>query len=194
MALFGKKKLSLAEILKGVEALSEEEKEQVLSAIQQSEEAVEPELEKAETAEVEVEENEGEPVEEIDGEMTESEEVQEPFDEAEVDMMEEDVEEPVEEPVEENPMPDVPSETPEANQTEEGEHNSDELVAAMNARMDSLESAVNALMERLEQVVMNQDKQNFGYSPSKNFGGEESSSRMSAVMQGYAPRRAEQYK
>lgn len=199
MAIFGKKKLSLDEIIKGIEELSDEEKAQVISAVQPAEPVEEPVEDAAlfqgeepmtETVEEAESPADGEEVEEVQ----ESEEVEAPVEETA----------PIEEegaPVEESETleeldvrPDVPTETPESTATEtETPNNYDELIAAQNARIDSLESAITAMMERMEQMVSNFDNQNFGYSP-QNYGEEESSSRISAVMQGYAPRRFEQYK
>lgn len=187
MALFGKKKLSIEDIISGIEALSEDEKAQVLSAIQTTETVEENAVEETETT----------PETEESIEMTEDEEVVEP---SEGDMQEEGQEQqaqPIENEMIENQdvMSEVPTETPESTAAgaEQAPNNYDELIAAQNARIDSLESAISTMAERLEQIVENYDKQNFGHSP-QYCNEEESSSRMSAVMQGYAPRRPEQYK
>ena len=49
MALFGKKKLSIEDIISGIEVLSEDEKAQVLSAIQPTETVEESAVEETET-------------------------------------------------------------------------------------------------------------------------------------------------
>lgn len=199
MAIFGKKKLSLDEIIKGIEDLSDEEKAQVLSAVQPAEPVEEP---VEEAVPVEGEEPMTETVEETEspadsGEVEETQESEEVVEPTEETMSVEKEGAPVEETeaVEElDVMPDAPTETPESTEPEtETPNNYDELIAAQNARIDSLESAISTMMERMEQMVINFDNQNFGYSP-QNYGEEESSSRMSAVMQGYAPRRFGQYK
>ena len=194
MAIFGKKKLSLDEIIKGIEELTDEEKAQVFSAMQPAEPVEEP----AESEEpmTEPEEITEPPAERGEVEkMEESEEVVEPTEE---EMSVEGAEQPTVEETEAveklDVMPNAPTETPESTAHEtETPNNYDELIAAQNARIDSLESAISTMMERMEQMVSNFDNQNFGYSP-QNYGEEESSSRISAVMQGYAPRRAGQYK
>ena len=194
MAIFGKKKLSFDEIIKGIEELSDKEKAQVLSAMQHSEpveepvETEEPMTGTEETTEAPAESGE---VEETQG----SEEVVAPTEaEMPVEGAEQTTVEETEAVDQLDVMPDTPTETPESTATEtETPNNYDELIAAQNARIDSLERAISTMMERMEQMVSNFDNQNFGYSP-QNYGEEESSSRMSAVMQGYAPRRAGQYK
>lgn len=180
MAIFGKKKLSLEDILKGIADLSEEEKATVLSSIQEN---------KTEYASEENETDSG--VEEI----VESEETESP-----AETVEETAETNVEETeVEESgtpvPMAETPTETAQVEESiQEHDQNYDELFAAQNARISSLESQLASFKETLENVVTNQDKQNFGYSPKAHFDEDNSSSRYDAVMQGYAPRRADQYK
>lgn len=172
MSLFGKKKLSLEEILKGISELSDEEKAKVLSSMQtvtESTEVTDAGSEDAASVSLDAEES-SESGSAIDAE-------NEPPDS-------------VEETMAESPM-----ETPQTEgQTEQPGENYSELFAAQNAKIESLENQVTALAEKLEKVVAKQDNQNFGYSPKANFDEDNSSSRYDAVMQGYAPRRADQYK
>lgn len=188
-------KLSLEQILQGINELSEEDKAKVSEMLNGAPEETAPVEEETETVEM-TEETPEENVEEVEGETEE-------FAEAPQEEVEEVSEETA--PVENvdvaedvnamDEMADAPMETPESTATEEtaAPNNYDELIAAQTARIDSLESALSTLMERMEQIVSNYDNQNFGYSPN-NYQDEDNSSRMNAVMQGYAPRRAGQYR
>lgn len=200
MSLFGKKKLSLTDILKGIEDLAEEEKAQVLSVLQPAETTVEEveELTPVETMDEaeEIENGEVDEVQESEEGTTESVEEM-PVEEAGETNVESSL--PVDdmqgaEEVEEyETIPDVPTETPETMAETSTPINYDELIAAQNARIDSMESAISTIMEKLEQMVSNFDNQNFGYAPQSG-DDDNTMSRMNAVMQGYAPRRAEQYR
>ncbi|MBQ5930436.1 MAG: hypothetical protein IIX02_06560 [Clostridia bacterium] len=200
MSLFGKKKLSLTDILKGIEDLAEEEKEQVLSVLQPAETTVEEveELTPVETMDEaeEIENGEVDEVQESEEGTTESVEEM-PVEEAgETDVessLPVDDMQGAEEVEEYETIPDVPTETPEAMAETSTPINYDELIAAQNARIDSMESAISTIMEKLEQMVSNFDNQNFGYAPQSG-DDDNTMSRMNAVMQGYAPRRAEQYR
>lgn len=206
MSLFGKKKLSLEEILKGISELSDEEKAKVLSSMQTVTESVsEASDRETEKEDVSVETTQ-EPVGEVSThEETESTEVTDAGSEdaASVSLDAEessesgsaiDAENEPPDSVEET-MAESPMETPQTEgQTEQPGENYSELFAAQNAKIESLENQVTALAEKLEKVVAKQDNQNFGYSPKANFDEDNSSSRYDAVMQGYAPRRADQYK
>lgn len=206
MSLFGKKKLSLEEILKGISELSEEEKAKVLSSMQTANESVSETLDQ-ETGKEEVSvEATQEPVGEVpmhegtestegtDAESEETESVSVSAEESGESESAIDAENETPASVEET-VPEAPMETPQAEeQTEQAGENYSELIAAQNAKIESLESQVTALAAKLETVVTNQDNQNFGYSPKANFDEDNSSSRYDAVMQGYAPRRADQYK
>lgn len=206
MSLFGKKKLSLDEILKGIETLSEEEKAKVLAVIQGANEPVKetesaPVDEEAVGAEETADTANAEDVAEVtsgDIEDTEASEgetfepeppVKQTENEAETgdEVASEEIVEEIE------PDAETPMEAPQADAESAG-NNYEELFAAQNARIESLSSEITALKELVEKVINNQDNQNFGYSPKANFDEDISASRMDAVMQSYAPRRAEQYK
>lgn len=198
MALFGKKKRSLEEIMQDIEALSEEEKNELLSKMQPektetSEEAPEPAVEEENDKTVE-----NETLEETETPEASTEETAETAGEAagptETETEAPAEEAPTEEPVEMiESVPDTPLEKPHPEEQQTG-GNYDELIAAQNARIDSLESQLSALKETVEKVVANQDNKNFGYSPKANFDDDVQTSRRDAILQGYAPRRAEQYK
>ena len=198
MALFGKKKRSLEEIMQDIEALSEEEKNELLLKMQPekpetSEEAPEPAVEEENDKTVE-----NETLEETETPEASTEETAETAGEAagptETETEAPAEEAPTEEPVEMiESVPDTPLEKPHPEEQQTG-GNYDELIAAQNARIDSLESQLSALKETVEKVVANQDNKNFGYSPKANFDDDVQTSRRDAILQGYAPRRAEQYK
>lgn len=191
MSLFGKKKLSLDDILNGIEDLTEEERAQVLAKMQPQEETVEQE----EVATDEAVEDGAEETTETSAEGEEPAESNEPEEESA----------PVEEeptPTEETddgeeapaPVSEAPLETP-TPETEESEaKNYDEIIAAQDAKINSLESQLSALKATVEQIVSKQDNQNFGHSPRANFDDDVSKSRSDAIFQSYAPRRADQYK
>lgn len=203
MALFGKKKLSLDEILKGIAELSEEEKEKVLSSIQggktetapvaegQETEAAEETMDESESVELEepTSENEGN---EISSENTETE----PTTEESEDVSGEEIvteTDSTEAVLDVETTAELPAESPQAEETAQVP-NYDELIQAQTARIDSLESQLEEFKARLERVVANQDKQDFGYSPKANFDEDVQTSRRDAILQSYAPRRADQYK
>lgn len=89
-------------------------------------------------------------------------------------------EEPSTEPVQAEPIP--------------AEDKSKELLEAQTARIDALESQLSAMKELLDSIATNQDNQNFGMSPQADFSDDARSLRTSAVLQGYAGRRANDYK
>lgn len=191
MSIFGKKALSLEDILKGIESLSEEEKSQVLKTLQPEQVLAKNESDN-ETPDNESENvneeattqgEESESVEEVETETNESNDLEETS-ETESEEVGEEVETETE----------TPMETPETETTEAVNNNYDELIAAQSARIDSLESQLTAFRETLEKVVENQDKQNFGLSPKADFNEDVHAKRMDSVLNGYAPRRAEQYK
>ena len=200
MSIFGKKNLSLDEILKGIESLSEEDKAKVIESLQPSTEPEEPtpveetpveepveeveEVEAVEETEMPEEEATEAVAEDVQG-MEETEDAM-PVEEMDVEPMEEVEEIP-------EPMPENPMETPEP-EMQQANGNYDELFAAQTAKIDALESQLAAFKETLETVLKNQENQNFGYSPKADFSEDTHSARMDAVMQGYAPRRAGQYK
>lgn len=186
MALFGKKKRSLEEIKQDIEALSEEEKSELMVSMQVVSEETEAPVNDPAPA-----------VEEGNKETVEPEEAVTAEEPAEV--VEETVE-PTENPVEETMTDTVDTTEMETAldepQPEEQQPNGDfgELLAAQNARFDSIESQLAALKETVEKVVANQDNKNFGYSPKANFDDDVQMSRSDAILQSYAPRRADQYK
>lgn len=214
MALFGKKKLSLDEILKGINDLSEEDKAKLgdhmkdLYKAEDEREIDKIESEKADNAE-KADEKENEVKEE-------SEEIGKDVDEIETEVAEDksedegsfnDNSDPAlenpnnvekvesEEEVEEVPMTEAPIETPNTQvEGTQGASNYEELIAAQSARIDSLEGVVSALRETVEKIVENHDNKNFGYSPKANFEDDVPMSRRDAILNSYAPRRADQYK
>lgn len=96
----------------------------------------------------------------------------------------------------------VPEEPPAAEPSAEpaqpeplpAEDKSKELLEAQTARIDALESQLSAMKELLDSIATNQDNQNFGMSPQADFSDDARSLRTSAVLQGYAGRRANDYK
>lgn len=198
MALFGKKKLSIDELVKGIQELSEDEKNKLMSMLTKTEAPVEEVVEETEAMETPVEEEQEAPmaseeVEEVEQEETveeptEEETTEEPLTEA---PMEEDT---MEEIVEEEVVDNSPTDTPAPVEEPAASQNYDEIIASQNARIDSLESVIKALKETVDKVVANQDNKNFGVSPKANFDEDLTVSRRNAILQGYAPRRADQYK
>lgn len=186
MALFGKKKRSIDELIQDIAELSEDDKNKLLAMLN-GENQAEEELVEEVSEEVEQEETVEEPVEEVTEEQPVEEEVVE--------------EEPVEEMGEENAMEieqameQAPTETPEPIQeeTQAQPQNYDDVIAAQQARIDSLESMVNELKATVEKVVENQDNKNFGESPRADFSEDMQTSRRDAIFQSYAPRRYDQY-
>ena len=195
MGLFSKKKLSFDEILSGIDALSEEERLQLIAKLQPQEEQSQEKVE-----ETTVEENEPteetseteEPVTEEAPPAEPSEPVDEPSEDAEAEPVAEEETEVVDPAPTETPAPETVEQTeqPEEAQT----MNYDEVITAQAARIESLESQLSALKETVEKIVANQDNQNFGHSPHADFDDDVQLSRRDAIMQAYAPRRAEQYK
>ena len=196
MSLFGKKKRSLDDILQDIQALSEEEQAQLRVKMQgepapdarpepdpsteaesKTEESSVEDAGQTESADVEPQTSDGEPAEPSATEEAPSEEAEG---------------EPAQEEETAPPVPAEPLDTPQPEERQSG--NSDELYAALQAKYDSLESQFKEMQATLEKIVAKQDNQNFGYSPKANFEEEGASSRMDGVLNGYAPRRADQYK
>lgn len=178
MALFGKKKRSIDELIEDIAELSEDEKSKLLAMLngenQEVEEPVEvvsEEVEQEETVEEEPSEGdlENDPVAEQEEVVDEVEEVEEVMDNA-------------------------PTETPEPIRDETPATNYDDVIAAQAARIDSLEASVAELKQTVETVVSNQDNKNFGVSPKADFNDDEQNLRRDAILQSYAPRRYDQYK
>ena len=196
MALFGKKKRSIDDLLEDIAALSEEEKNSLVSMLTkqetEQEEVKEPIEEPSEEVEVEQEETvEEEPSE---GALESDPVEQEPVAEQEEVVGEvEEVEETPAMEVEEA-MDNAPTETPEPIRDETHATNYDDVIAAQAARIDSLEALVAELKQTVETVVSNQDNKNFGVSPNADFNDDEQNLRRDAILQSYAPRRYDQYK
>lgn len=193
MALFGKKKRSIDDLLEDIAALSEEEKNSLVSMLTKQEtkqeEVKEPIEEPSEEVEVEQEETvEEEPSE---GALESDPVEQEPV--AEQEEVVEEVEETSAMEVEEA-MDNAPTETPEPIRDETPATNYDDVIAAQVARIDSLEALVAELKQTVETVVSNQDNKNFGVSPKADFNDDEQNLRRDAILQSYAPRRYDQYK
>ena len=191
MALFGKKKRSIDELVEDIAELSEDEKSKLLAMLNGENQAEEQPVEE-------------EPVEEVSEEVEQEETVEEPVEEVtEEEPIEEEMaeEEPVEEMGEEEAMEieqameQAPTETPEPIREEEQAQpqNYDDVIAAQQARISSLESMVAELKETVERVVANQDNKNFGASPRADFSEDMQTSRRDAIFQSYAPRRYDQY-
>ena len=72
--------------------------------------------------------------------------------------------------------------------------NTNELIEAQNARIEALQSQLEAMQETLRNIVEAADNKDFGSSPEPDYSGENERERFSAVMQGYAGRRANEYK
>ncbi len=195
MGLFSKKKLSFDEILSGVEALSEEEKLQLIAKLQPQEEQSQEKVEETTVEESEPAEEISETEETATEEATPaepSETVEEPTAESEAEPVAEETMEVVDPAPTETPTPEAVEKTEQSEETQA--MNYDEVISAQAARIESLESQLSALKETVEKIVANQDNQNFGHSPHADFDDDVQLSRRDAIMQAYAPRRAEQYK
>ena len=183
--MFGIKKRTVEEVLSAIEKLTDEERAQILSALSGKQEEA-PQTEETPKPETE------EPTAELPEEPTAPEgETEEPAEEpAEVPQEEfaeeggEDAEEDTEATLEEPQG---------AEEADDPTDNSKELFDAQNARIDALESQIAAMQKTLENIVSAADNKDFGASPEADFSGEEQSSRYSAVLQGYAGRRARDY-
>lgn len=191
--MFGIKKRTVEEVLSAIEKLTDEERAQILSALSGKQEEA-PQTEEAPKPETE------EPTAEIPEEPTASEgEAEDPAEEPAQEPAEPPAEVPQEEFAEEGggEAEETPESLPEAPQegveAEDPTDNSKELFDAQNARIDALESQIAAMQKTLENIVSAADNKDFGASPEADFSGEEQSSRYSAVLQGYAGRRARDY-
>lgn len=187
--MFGIKKRTVEEVLSEIEKLTDEERAQILSALSGKQEEA-PQTEETPKPETE------EPTAELPEEPTASEgETEEPANES----AEESAEVPQEEFAEEGgedaeKATEATLEEPQgAEEADDPTDNSKELFDAQNARIDALESQIAAMQKTLENIVSAADDKDFGASPEADFSGEEQSSRYSAVLQGYAGRRARDY-
>lgn len=193
MSLFSKK-LSLEDIFKAIESLSEEEKSQVKAMLEPKEELVE------EPAKEMVEEPTSEPVDEKAEEVQEGKEMVEESSNEEIPETptEEETEQPVEENIEEVPQEPViekspEMETPEVEQTPEVKEQEKMLDDSQTAKIQALEERCAMLEEKLEQVLNSLDNKDFGLEPGVPEGGGEDHNRMNAVMRGYAGGNAKKY-
>lgn len=211
--MFGFKKRTVEEILSAIEKLSDEEREKLLSALSGKEPPEQEEPEEEPTAE----ETETPPEEETEnGEGTEREPAPEPAPENAAENAPENVEtqaaeetpEPLQEtpqgateeaqegqePIEAPPVETAPEEPPALTQAGGVGDNTSELIAAQNAKIEALQSQLEAMQETLRNIVEAADNKDFGSSPEPDYSGENERERFSAVMQGYAGRRANDYK
>ena len=183
--MFGIKKRTVEEVLSAIEKLTDEERAQILSALSGKQEEA-PQTEETPKPETE------EPTAELPEEPTAPEgETEEPAEEPAEEPQEEFAEEGGEEAEE---AAEATLEEPQgAEEADDPTDNSKELFDAQNARIDALESQIAAMQKTLANTVSAADDTDFGASPEADFSGEEQSSRYSAVLQGYAGRRAKDY-
>lgn len=162
MALFGKKKLSLEEILEGINNLSEEEKAKALAAIQGKNKPEQEEVERVEDTEVET--TEGEEVEGEQVEQTEEvEEVEEPTeDTVEATPNGEQVEEPTEPQTKEA---DVTLPEGESATDEMANDNRDAIIHQLTDKVNELSEQIKGLLElkTLMEEYTGKQAESFGY-------------------------------
>lgn len=200
--MFGFKKKTVEDILSEIEKLTDEEKSRLIGAlngapegseagdslpVEEDSEAVAEET--AEEPPAASEENPENPPADIetgaDGETGEE-------GGENASMPQESIEEP---PTAESPAEEIVPETESVSESaSHSEDNMRELVESQTAKISALESELAALKETIDNIVANQDNQNFGLSPTADFGGDESFERRDAVLRGYAGRRANEYK
>lgn len=205
------KKKTVEDILSEIEKLDEAERARLLETLSGgADEAVEEEPQETpetepQTGETPTDGQTDEPTAEspAEGEQTPETEREESAETAEAEPPEEEpteenaqTEEPPvsEEPIPEEPPAEEPSAGPVPPEPIPTEDKSKELIEAQTARIDALESQLSAMKELLDNIVTNQDNQNFGMSPQADFSDDARSLRTSAVLQGYAGRRANDYK
>lgn len=204
------KKKTVEDILSEIEKLDEAERARLLETLSGGEEAGEAEPQEQpetepQTGETPTDGQTDEPTAEspAEGEQTPETEREESAETAEAEPPEEEpteenaqTEEPPvsEEPIPEEPPAEEPSAGPVPPEPIPTEDKSKELIEAQTARIDALESQLSAMKELLDNIVTNQDNQNFGMSPQADFSDDARSLRTSAVLQGYAGRRANDYK
>ena len=156
MGLFGKKKLSLEEIIEGIKTLSEEEKAQAIEAMQSKDDA-----EPTESVEVEEKETDGENMEGEQVEEKETVEEVEETDVAEVDNTEEGVESAeTEEPVADETLSEEESATDEM-----ANDNRDEIIHQLTDKVNELSEQIKGLLElkTLMEEYTKKQADNFGY-------------------------------
>lgn len=158
MALFGKKKLSLEEILEGINNLSEEEKAKALSAIQGKEEPKQEEV--AQVEETEVETTEGENVE---GEQVEEEKAVEEVEEATEEPVAQ--KEEVDQPVEQTQEGDAVLKQGESATDEMANDNRDEIIHQLSDKVNELSEQIKGLLElkTLMEEYTSKQAEGFGY-------------------------------
>ena len=153
MALFGKKKLSLEEILEGIKTLSDEEKAKALAAMQGGDNTEEAK----EEVETEVEPTEGEEVTE---------------EKVEEEVKEQPVAEPTEEPATEEPTEEVTEETadvvlPEGESAtdEMAEDNRDQIIHQLSDKVNELSEQIKGLLDlkALMEEYTGKQAESFGY-------------------------------
>ena len=161
MALFGKKKLTLDEILEGIKSLSEEDKAKALAAMQGEEKAAPTEMEP------QAEPTEGEEVKEEKAEETEEpEKVEEPATESETEEVAEPTEveaQPTEEVVEEGA--DVVLPEGESATDEMAEDNRDQIIHRLSDKVNELSEQIQGLLElkTLMEEYTGKQAESFGY-------------------------------
>lgn len=160
MALFGKKSLTLDEILKGIDGLSDEEKEKVHAKMQDLYKAEdEREIDKIEEDKAEDTETADEKAEEV---KEESEEIGKDVDEVEEEVKDDETEEATEEQATE--------ETSEEETTEEetsterlAEENEHEVIKQLTDRVGELENQIKDLLELKSEMEAFTEKQRKAY-------------------------------
>lgn len=205
--MFGKKKLSLDEILNGLDDLTPEEKDKVkakmddLYKAEDEREIDKIEEKKADDTEVKDEKSEekqeeteeiGKDVDEVESEVTDGEtaaETEEKADETENEEKPEETEEPApaEEPAEKS------VEKPEPEESAEEKEAKKELDDAQSARISAIEENQAKMMELLDNIMERLENKDFGANPSAPESNEETSERQAAVMRGYAGAKARDY-
>lgn len=161
MVLFGKKKLTLDEILEGIKDLSEEDKAKALAAMQGEEKAAPTEME------TQAESTEGEEVKEEKAEATaEPENVEEPAMESETEEVAEPMEaeaQPTEEVAEESA--DVVLPEGESATDEMAEDNRDQIIHQLSDKVNELSEQIQGLLElkTLMEEYTGKQAESFGY-------------------------------
>lgn len=189
MGLFNKK-LSLEDILKAIDGLSDEEKAQVKAKFDEPEQVEEKaeELSSGNETDGAVEETPTEPnqfkemAKSQGDDGLEEQPTEEPA--VEPEQTENGGKPLAEEPAVEEPAVEVPPEVQKQEQEQDD---------AQTAKIQALEEKLAMLEEKFEQVLSAMDNKDFGLNPSVPEGGGEDHSRMNAVMRGYAGGNANKY-
>lgn len=158
MALFGKKSLTLDEILKGIDGLSNEEKEKVHAKMQDLYKAEdEREIDKIEEDKAEDTETADEKAEEV---KDESEEIGKDVDEVEEEVEDDETGEATEEQATEETSEDDGVETTTEELAEENEH---EVIKQLTDRVGELEAKIKDLLELKSEMEAFTEKQRKAY-------------------------------